>query len=225
MNRFLLFPLLVYAFLLLTACAEKQASLPVLLETQAVQGQEYDCSSVFPRFSQDGKWQFVHTIDFTLKSGGGSTVVGVTALTPDNLECALVTPEGFTLFAGTLHREKGFEVSRAVPPFDKPAFAQGMMEDLRAIFRESVGGEKLCGQLIDGPAADSICRYTAADGGVTDVLPGGDADACWRIRNYTTDGSLSRSITARSCRKTGAADIPRQLELKTYGLTGYTLKN
>ncbi|MCI5224555.1 MAG: hypothetical protein D3924_18280, partial [Candidatus Electrothrix sp. AR4] len=151
MNRFLFFLLLVYALLFPTGCAEKQASLPVLLDTQVVQGKEPACSSVFPRFSQGGKWQFVHTIDFTLKSGGGSRVVGVIALTPDNLECVLVTPEGFTLFAGTLHRKKGFEIRRAVPPFDKPAFAQGMMEDLRAIFREPMGGEKLHGQLSDGP--------------------------------------------------------------------------
>jgi hypothetical protein len=223
MNRFLFFPLLVYALLLPAACTQKQAPLPVLMETQPVQGKESACNAVFPRFSQGGKWQFVHTIDFTMNNGGGSTVVGVTALTSDSLECALLTPEGFTLFAGTLHREKGFEVSRAVPPFDKPAFAQGMLEDLRAIFREPLGRERVRGQITGASGPVPICRYTA-DGKVTDVLPGGDADACWRIRTYTPDKMLSRSIIAQSCRQTGPAHIPQHLELQTYGLAGYTLK-
>lgn len=236
----ILFPCLIAALFALTACGEKQITLPALTEmlpetlpeTASEHGEAADCkcSAVFPR----GNWQFVHTIDFSLKNGGGSTVIGVTALTQNSLECALVTPEGFTLFSGifsgTLDRENHFEVKRAVPPFDKPAFAQGMLEDLQAIFREPVKAEVQRGRLGDPPAA--VCRYTDDANRVTDVFPEEDSDICWQLRNYTAKKTvnktankrLTRSVIARSCPTTGPVRIPQKLELQTYGPTGYTLQ-
>ncbi|RWX49538.1 hypothetical protein VT98_10365 [Candidatus Electrothrix communis] len=219
-----LFSLLIAAQFTLTSCGGKQITLPVLNEirTETASGHreaaDYKCSSVFPR----GSWQFVHAIDFSLKSGGGSTVVGVTALTPDSLKCALVTPEGFTLFSGTLDREDNFEVKRAVPPFDKPAFAQGMLEDLQAIFREPIKARTQRGHLGDPPAA--VCRYTDDANKMTDVFPEGNTDTCWQIRNYTANKKLTRSVIAQACKKTGPSHIPQKLELQTYGPTGYILK-
>ncbi len=215
----ILFPCLIATLFALTACGGKQITLPVLTETASGPGEAADCRSVFPQ----GNWQFVHTIDFSLKSGGGSTVVGVTALTPDSLKCALVTPEGFTIFSGTLDREDNFEIKRAVPPFDKPAFAQGMLEDLQAIFREPIKARIQRGHLGGDPPA-AVCRYTDDANKVTDVFPEGNTDACWQIRNYTADKKVTRSVIAQACQTTGPAHIPQKLELQTYGPIGYSLK-
>lgn len=208
----ILFSLLIATQFILTACGGKQITLPalteILPETASRHGEAAVCRSVFPQ----GNWQFVHTIDFSLKSGGGSTVMGVTALTPDSLECALVTPEGFTLFSGILDQENHLQVNRAVPPFDKPAFAQGMLEDLQAIFREPVGTEVQLGRLGDPPAA--VCRYTDDANKVTDVFPDKNTDICWQIRNYTANKTankkLIRSVIAQSCQTTGPVHIPQK---------------
>lgn len=216
----ILFSLLIAAQLFLTSCGGKQIILPVLTEMASGHRDITDCHSVFPQ----GSWQFVHSIDFTMKNGGGSTVVGATALTPNSLGCALVTPEGFTLFSGTLDQENHFEVKRAVPPFDKPAFAQGLLKDLRAIFRQPVAAKVQRGHLGDPPAAETLCRYTDGASRVTDIFPHENADTCWQIHNYTADKELTRSIIAQSCQQTSPAPIPQELELQTYGPTGYILK-
>ena len=216
---YLIIPLIVCS-LSLTACGGRQ-TLPLLTEAVFSSEEPASCVSIFPR----GVWQFVHSIDFTLKHGGGSTVIGVTSLSPDSLECALVTPEGFTLFSGTLDRKNNFTVTRAVPPFDNPSFAQGLPEDLQAIFRKPVG-EIQTGTLDDSPAP--VCRYIAGDKRVTDILPDKNAETCWQLRNYTADQELARSIVARTCQLTGtgpsSASIPQELELRAYGATGYLLK-
>ncbi|XCN74869.1 MAG: hypothetical protein Q3M24_09050 [Candidatus Electrothrix aestuarii] len=212
--------ILLAGSLSLTACGGKQ-TLPLLTETTFPSEKAAACTAIFPQ----GAWQFVHSIDFTLKHGGGSTVIGVTSLSPDSLECALVTPEGFTLFSGTLDQKNNFKITRAVPPFDKPSFAQGLLEDLQAIFRKPVG-ELQQGALGEPPAP--VCRYHTSDKRVTDILPDKNAETCWQVRNYAPDQKLTRSITARSCQTTeagsGLDSIPQDLELQTYGATGYLLK-
>ncbi len=49
-------------------------------------------------FFPKGRWQFVHSIDFTMGDGAGATVVGVITLNEKDIECALFTLEGLTLF-------------------------------------------------------------------------------------------------------------------------------
>lgn len=219
---FLLLPVLILlaCSFSLTACGGKQ-TLPLLTKADSLSEEPASCTSIFPQ----GAWQFVHSIDFTLKHGGGSTVIGVTSLGPDSLECALVTPEGFTLFSGTLDRENNFAVTRAVSPFDNPSFALGLLEDLQAIFRKPVG-ELQQGSLSE-PLAP-VCRYTTNDEKVTDILSDKNAETCWQVRNYAPDKELIRAIAARSCQAagpgSGSASIPQQLELQTSGPTGYTLK-
>jgi len=173
------------------------------------------CESVFPR----GHWQFAHAIDFSMADGAGSTVIGVTSLDDESIACALTTVEGFTLFAAVYHQEKGLAVERAVPPFDKPAFAEGLMADVRTIFlAPPAAGIRY------GHTADRLptCRATWPDGRISDIQQ--RADGCWNILTYTPEQTLERSITAQSCRKTGDTLIPEYLELKGFGHNGYTLK-
>lgn len=204
----------------LVACAaDTQPRLPQL--TGAAESLQNDgCGAVFPQ----GRRQFVHAIDFTMSDGSGTAVVGVTSLNEKDIACALVTVEGLTLFEAVFRYDASFTVKRAVPPFDKPEFAQGLIADIRAIFQPPPGhGRK--GQLLlpTSPAGlTAVCRYAQADGGVVDVLP--DVDGCWQIKSYTPDGAMDRAIVGRSCKEQGDSLIPDYIELKTYGRTGYTLK-
>jgi hypothetical protein len=174
----------------LTGCAAQQPSLP---ELTVEAGGEQGCAAVFPQ----GRWEFVHTIEFSMADGS----------------------EGFTLFEAVDREKGGLEVRRAVPPFDKPAFAAGLMEDVRTIFRVPSPAKVQYGSVADN---NPTCRYTGVDGRITDILP--VMDGCWQIRTYGADQALSRSIAGRSCRKEGETMIPEYLELKGFAPTNYTLK-
>lgn len=204
--------LLLILLLGLTGCATQQPSLPELI---AETGEERGCAAIFPQ----GRWEFVHTIEFSMADGSGTTVLGVTSLAGDEIACALMTVEGFTLFEAVYREKGGLEVRRAVPPFDKPAFAAGLMEDVRTIFRVPSPAKVQYGRVADNIPT---CRYTGVDGRITDILP--TMAGCWQIRTYGADQALSRSVEGRSCRKEGESLIPEYLELKGFGPTNYTLK-
>lgn len=207
---------LLYVTLLfcLVGCATApQSRLPDL--TAAEYGQKLNsCAAVFPQ----GKWQFAHTIDFTLGGRAGTPVIGITSLYGNDIDVALITVEGLTLFDASFHHDGGAEVRRAVPPFDGPEFAGGLIGDIRAIFLSPTGSMTM-GQVA---GVTSGCRYTSGEGRVVDVLLG--AGDCWQIKSYSSDQVMDRSIVGRSCKKKGSSLIPDYLELKTYGQYGYTLK-
>jgi hypothetical protein len=204
--------LLLILLLGLTGCAAQPPSLPALTHEA---GGNLGCAVVFPQ----GRWEFVHTIEFSMADGSGATVLGVTSLAKDEIACALMTVEGFTLFEAVDREKGGLEVRRAVPPFDKPAFAAGLMEDVRTIFRAPSFAKVQYGR---AAGTIPICRYTGVEGRITDILPA--MAGCWQIRTYGADQALSRSVAGRSCRKEGESLIPEHLELKGFGHTNYTLK-
>lgn len=207
--------LLVILLLGLAACAaERNIPLPALTASEdATMGRR--CAAIFP----EGRWQFIHAIDFSVQNGAGSTVVGVTTLNDAEIACALVTIEGFTLFEAVLREGEALEVRRAVPPFDKPAFAEGLMRDVRAIFRLPAGEITQYGWSVNKAP---VCRYTGDDGRVTDILP--TADGCWQINTFTPELLMDRAIVGRSCREREGWLIPEYLELKGFGQSDYTLK-
>ena len=209
---------LVFFLLLLSSCALEQpgqlepfVASPLRPPEQAELKRK--CAAVYPQ----GKWQFVHTIEFRTADGRSSSVLGVTVVDGNSLSCALMTVEGFTLFEARLGDR--LEVDRAVPPFDRPGFAEGLMEDVRALFIRPEGSAVRYGRLADG--AES-CRMTGPDGAVTDILP--LENGCRQIKTYDSGGRLTRTITAHSCRKAGSITIPEALELTVPGPAGYTLK-
>lgn len=199
----------------LVGCAREHRLRPPELTGIADGRGTRNCTAVFPK----GKWQFVHSIDFAMADGSGSAVLGVTNLAGDDLECALVTVEGLTLFEAVFRHDGSTEVRRAVPPFDGPEFAKGLLRDIRMIFQPPPGIMTVGGRLPDG---SPVCRYTGADEGLVDVLP--ESDGCWQIRSYTSDKQPDRFIVGRSCRQKDAHPIPDNLELQAYGPAGYTLK-
>lgn len=203
-------------FLCLAACAAERRPMPELTVIEDVTGAK-GCEAVYPQ----GRWQFIHSIDFSMQDGSGGTVIGVTSLAGDEITCVLMTIEGFTLFEATFKEGKGLEVKRAVPPFDKPAFAEGLMRDVQMIFLAPSAKTMRYGRSADNA---SVCRYTGIDGRILDILP--TVDDCWQIKTYTSALIMDRSIVGRSCKKMGDSLIliPEHLELRGFGQAGYTLK-
>jgi hypothetical protein len=205
-------PVLWLAALLLAAsCAMPQRDVPPQIMPVADSViMPPPCASLFPA----GRWQFVHTIAFRTDQGEG-TALGVVVLSETEIRCALMTVEGLTLFEARAAGEAAPEVIRAIPPFDRPGFATGLMRDIRLIFRPPPGKAE-AGRLADG---GPICRFATA-GTVTDILP--REDGCWSIHAYT-GRTRTRTIQARACRPIASAAIPGRLELTAGEPDGYSL--
>ena len=167
------------------------------------------CGSAFPH----GRWQFVHLIDFRLPGGSGGTVIGITVLDGTSLKCALTTTEGMTLFEATDNGE--LTIIHALPPFDKPGFAQGLMADVRALFIRPPGSPA-CGTF----GSESGCRF--GDGERTTDVALGD-DGCHQITSWTAAGLPTRTISTHDCTLRHGYRLVRSLVLKAWGKSGYVL--
>ncbi len=204
-------PALYLLFLsLLLSCASNQHTLPEMTPTHTT---TLKCPALFP----PGGCQAVHDIEFTMPGSRQGRAIGVTVVSEDGtIESTLMTVEGFVLFAASLNDT--LTIHRAVPPFDKPGFAAGMMEDIRSIFLHPQG------RIETGTLADtsSICRITTDSGRVIDSLS--LANQSRQINIYSPDGTLERSISGRDyTAHTPNISIPKILELTAPGMNGYTL--
>lgn len=205
-------PLLISIVLFLAGCAAREAAPPPLLELSG-EGGPSSCEALYTK----GRWNFVHSIDFSMKNVSGSTVIGVCEIGEKSIQAALLTLEGFTLFEASGEGSGTVEVQRAVTPFDKPGFAAGLLETLAAVFRRPEAVSIQSGQLEDGQL---VCRYLGQGGKVVDVLPeGGD---CWQRKEYSGK-TMERVIVGRNCKREKGQLIAERLELQTFGKTGYTL--
>lgn len=173
------------------------------------------CADIYPR----GQWQFAHAIQVTAPGGSRQTMIGVTRMSSEEraFECAMITLEGLVLFEAT-YDGTGIQVQRAVPPMDKPGFAQGMIEDILLIFFPPILGPTTAGSLQEGAR---ICRYPTGDGGTQDVVV--YLDGRWEIRRYTDQNQLNRTITTDGSEATHPDGFPARLELRAHGAGGYRL--
>ncbi len=198
--------------LLLASCAAGTGDLlPQIMQPQSDSVKKTVSTPLFPV----GRWQFVHSITFHLKTGGGGTALGVLVLDGNSIHCALMSLEGLSLFEARWTKNGPIAVSRALPPFDKPGFAKGLTGDIETIFRSPPGKTK-CGLLADG---SPICRYVAPSK-TTDILP--EKDGCWTMLTYTGQ-VLSRTIHTGSCKTVHATVIPENIHLVYAGPAGYSL--
>jgi len=131
------------------------------------------CYAIFP----SEPWESVHKIEATFRGGGSFSLLGVTKGEPSErrLQSLLLTPEGFILFDAEL-RDGEMAVRKAVPPFDSPAFAGGLMEDVSLLFlppQEKPGG---WGKETDGTM---ICNWEGPDDSDTEIK--GSMERGWRI--------------------------------------------
>lgn len=206
-------PLLASMALLLSACAP--ATIPKLIPLPDSDLPQ-QCQAIFPQ----GQWQFVHTINFTMANGHGSSLLGVTSLDDNKLSCALLTPEGLTLFSAQYSTKQGLKVTRAIPPFTNKSFAQRLMADVRTIFLAPNEKNSQYGRLTDGRL---LCRFSQAEE-IEDIIVAPSGQTCWQIKSYRPDLTLNRSITAANCKPHTPNPIPQDITLSRPGAQGYTLE-
>jgi hypothetical protein len=171
------------------------------------------CFALFPT----GPWEAVHKIEAVFQGGVSSTLLGVTRGEPSNhrLQSLLLAPEGFTLFDGELLEGK-IHVRRAVPPFDSPAFAKGLMEDVALLFLAPPIRPTNWGKASDGSRG---CRWEGPGGYRTEVWD--SPDQGWRIQRWDDQGELIRDVFLKGPFVQGLA---ANLELRVFKPVSYKLK-
>lgn len=168
---------------------------------------------IFPQ----GEWQLLHSIKAEFPGGGSFMSLGLTVMSSRDRShrSVVMTFEGFSLFDGEYRGEP--IVHRALPPFDSPHFAGGLMEDIRLVFFEPEGPVIAAGLLANGSFAQ---RHPSPDGGVVDLA--WHPDGTWELRRYGPDHRLNRSVRASGPCGSGAA-LPERVELRAHGNPTYKL--
>jgi hypothetical protein len=206
---------IVAALWLLTACSR----LPEIVPDPArpPEPAERLCRSLFPR----GVWQLQHAIEATVKGRKMGRLMG--ALVVDapkrTIRCALMTIEGLVLFSARY--DERLTVERAVKPFDRPGFADGLLDDLMLIFLAPEGEAEL-GRTTDG---ELVCRYRGPQGSLTDIIvhdPGRR-----RIDRYDSRGRRLRSVMVErqhGAPHSGQPGIAHHITLESRSGDNYRLK-
>ncbi|MBA4393151.1 MAG: hypothetical protein C0407_06335 [Desulfobacca sp.] len=171
------------------------------------------CFASFP----SEPWESVHKIEAVFRGGVSSTLLGITRGEPSlrRLQSVLLAPEGFTLFDGEL-REGEIQVRQALPPFDSPAFAKGLMEDVTLLFLTPSSRPASWGEASDG---SRICRWEGPEGFRTEVWKSPDQGL--RIRRWDDQGELIREVSLKGPFVQGLA---ANLELQVLRPISYKLK-
>jgi hypothetical protein len=153
--------LLVLLIGLASGCAHLPPLSPLVLDDAT--GVAMRCRQAFPA----QPWRATHTIFASLPFGQNGALVGVTAAGSDGLHAVLLSPEGICLFdANQDGRTSGLTVHRAVPPFDRPAFAASLMSDVGHAYLPPAGEPTAIGTYATG---ETVCRWSQA-GETTDVV-------------------------------------------------------
>ena len=119
-------PAILFAALL--SCAQMPAIAPA--PPKAAPPIREACARAFP----GGDWQLVHAITTTMAGRRGMMIgVSVISAQPRAVRCALMSLEGLVMFEAR-DEDGTITVDRAIPPFDNPDFARGMLDDIRMIF-------------------------------------------------------------------------------------------
>jgi hypothetical protein len=159
--------------------------------------------------------RYIHSLDAELPGGARMTVMGVSVVDPaaDTIQAAIMTLEGLVLFDATAAGSI-MQVHRALPPFDAPRFAEGLMRDVRFIFIFPAGKPNATGRLDDG---SSVCRYQDTVGTTTDVIarPG----LGWEVDQYSVLGKRLRSLKIDPLQN----GVPGSLEFEALSPKPYAL--
>lgn len=178
---------LVFLLLLMGGLVLSCAGLPTLQQTAGPASAEENpaCQALYPK----GKWQLLHTLEADLPGNRKGFLMGLTKLSSQerSARCVIMTLEGFVLFDARYEGE--VKIERAVAPFDNPAFAHGVMADIRLIFFKPLSDETTTGRLADGA---TVCRHRLPDGHVIDVVQRGGT--LWETRLYQSNHRLKRIV-------------------------------
>ncbi|HUL29604.1 MAG TPA: hypothetical protein VLZ03_04040 [Thermodesulfobacteriota bacterium] len=170
------------------------------------------CYALFPA----KPWESVHRLEATI-SGGSSSLFGITKGDPSErkFESLLLTPEGFILFDAE-RREDGIAVRKAVAPFDSPAFARGLMEDVALVFLPPQAQLATWEKKTDGTM---ICQWEATNDFRTVIT--GSMDTGWRILRRNKRGKVIREVVLNGPFVNGLAS---RMELRAFEPTPYSLQ-
>ena len=174
--------------------------------------EETGCYSVFPR----EPWESVHRLEARIR-GGVFAALGVTKGEPSQrrLQSILLSPEGFILFDGE-RQESGTVVKKAVAPFDSPAFASGLMEDVALLFLPPPMKPRTWGKESDGTM---ICKWEAPDESRTEIT--GSMERDWRILRRSKEGKVIKEIILKGPFVNGLAS---RIELRSFKPAPYRLR-
>lgn len=199
------------AALLFLSCARLPAIVPVAGADPC--GPIEGCSRIFPT----GNWQLLHSIAAGLPGGRHSVMMGLTVLSSRRRSnrSVIMSLEGFVVFDGEVNQ--GLKVHRALPPFDSPGFAEGLMADIRLIIFKPQGPAAECGKLTDGSI---VCRYKYPDGSIVDIVL--CSNRTCELRRYDRKQHLSRIVRVPADARTGDG-MPQTIELTARGEQSYKL--
>ncbi|MBM4340908.1 MAG: hypothetical protein FJ110_15360 [Deltaproteobacteria bacterium] len=171
------------------------------------------CYAIFPT----GPWESVHRIEATLRGGASSSLLGVTKSEPSErrLQSILLTPEGFILFDAE-RRESEISVRKAVAPFDSPAFARGLMEDVSLLFLPPQVKPRTWRKETDGTM---ICNWEDPDD--TQIEIRGSTGSSWRILRRNKQGEVIKEVVLNGPFVNGLAS---RVELRAFKPASYKLR-
>ncbi len=212
MNHPIRFVLLLL-LLLPVACAQLPEIVPAPLPPNPIRP-ACDCDLIFPR----GNWQFLHALEATVPGGKKQTILGLSQISSGDrsIHCVMMTIEGMVLFEADY--DGAIEIKRAVPPFDKPGIAEGIIEDLRLIFFVPELPHRETGTRT---RSERVCRYPLPGGGAEDIEI--DSDDRWTIYKYNRRNRVIRTVQSKNERAESTRGMPSQITLEAHGLTGYRL--
>jgi hypothetical protein len=148
-----------------------------------------------------GSYRLVHALETVMPNGSSGTAVGVLVADPrtQGFRTVMMTIEGFVLF--DTEAGKTLTVHRAVPPFDKPAFAEGLAEDIRLAFFAPEGEPASWGE---GEEGARICRYDRPDGGLVEVAT--QRDGVVQVRLHGTGQGIEKRVTMSPPQRPGLSE-------------------
>jgi hypothetical protein len=161
------------------------------------------------------KVRLVHALKAVMPGGREGQAIGIMVADPGtgSFQSVLMTIEGLVLF--DIAYGQGLIVNRAVPPFDAPAFAGRMAEDIGLAFFPP-GEKPLAIGREEGGAV--VCRFARSGDGFVDVLKG--EDGAMEIRLYGAGQELRKKVSIPQLKRPGLAG---ELEIRgvawpVYGL-------
>jgi len=160
-------------------------------------------------------YRLVHALETVMPDGAKGTAVGVLVADPRTrgFRTALMTIEGFVLFDA--EAGETLIVHRAVPPFDAPAFAEALAEDIRLAFFSPGVEPAAWGEGEEGARG---CRFERADGRLVEVMT--FRDGVTAIRLYGTGQEVLKRVEMAPLQRHGLAET---VEIRG-GWPPYTLR-